>query len=44
MRDIIKIFNLEDKEYHDFPINIDTVISKMIKVSIQFVNEQYPEE
>lgn len=42
MRRIIKIFHLEDKEYDDFPISIDTIINQIIKASINYVNKQYP--
>ena len=42
MRDIIITFNFEDKEYFDFPTNIDTVINKIIAVAKKYIKEHYP--
>jgi len=42
MRKIIQTFNLEDKEYADFPIYEDWIINAILEASIQYVIEHYP--
>jgi hypothetical protein len=42
MRKIIETFNLENKEYLDFPISNNIIIEQIINASIQYIKEHYP--